>query len=361
MKNFWLWLAVAIVLVGGYFIFFSKPQETDAVTIGAALGMTGFAQEWGEGELAALQSVLAVHEKTGGKKINIILEDTKSTGAGTVSAVQKLISIDKVDVIFGPTWGDSFQGGFPIVEQAGIPTVTPSSAMETVEDKFEHVFSTWWPQVPEINALIGYMQNKGYSHIALVRDNDAFNAKFTELLGEALPSTMTVVDTTSFSIGTTDFRTVILKLREAKPDAVVLEMQDTSQLGPFMKQAKELGLKSQVISSTSAESQANLDKFPGYFDGLVYTFPDMDESLKLSELRKESVKNTGPSFANAYNAAAILVEAIDKAEDGDITAALSKVSVAGAGIRSVSFDKNRQIKGVVFKVKTVRNNAFQDL
>ena len=136
MKNLWLWLVVVVIAIGGYFALSGTPAGTDAgtVIIGAALGLTGDTAEWGAGELSAIKAAVANHNAAGRTQISLIVEDTKSTGAGTGAAMIKLVTVDKVDAIFGPTWGDSFQGGFPIVENAKIPTVTPSRALEAVEN-----------------------------------------------------------------------------------------------------------------------------------------------------------------------------------------------------------------------------------
>ncbi len=362
MKNLWIWFVIAVIAVGGYIALSKKPGTTDTETvkIGAALGLTGDTGEWGADELSAITAAVAEHNAKGGKQIALVVEDTKSTGTGTVNAVMKLVTVDKVDAIFGPTWGDSFQGGFPIVEKAKIPTVTPSSALEAVEGKFDYVFSTWWPQPQEIATLIAHMEQQGYKTVALVRDNDAFNTKFMDLFGAALPKSIRIVDKPSFPIGTTDFRTTILKLREEKPDAVMLSIQDTSQIGPFMKQAKELGLASKIMSTTSAESPENIKKFPGYFEGLAYSYPDTKNDPRLRELQKASKDNNGPSFVNAYNAASILIKAIEESEGGDIEAALLRVSAPGIGVKEVSFNEKHQIADAAFKIKIVKNNSFED-
>lgn len=365
---------LAIILVSDEY-----RTEDNVFKIGVATGLTGYAKNWGEGEIKAYQLAYDEVKDTLGIPIKFIVEDTKSDGLGTVNAISKLIQVDKVSVILGPTWGDSFQGGFSIAEKAKVTIVTPSSALETIENKndFSYLFSTWWPQVPEASALGWHMQwVDGVNRVIVLHDLDAFNTKFAELfkrVADGGPKYLSTIDV-SVPIGTSDFRTTIAKIKSEKPDAVLILMQDTSMVGPFMKQLKEQDVKVKVYSTTSAQNEENVKKFPGQFEGLTYSFPsyNTDENYqKLQErLRNKYGEGTdeGPAFVNAYNAAKAVFETIKNgARTGtEIRDSLRKIKVQGIGVKLISFDSNNgQIpargENMKFVIKKIENNNFVEI
>src|SRR3989338_7541549 len=152
-KTIWAIIVIILVILGGWWLA-QKPNTAagETIKIGAALGLTGICAEFGEGELKA--TTLAVEEINAagginGKQLELISEDTQCDNKTTVSAFQKLINVDKVAAIIGPTWGDSFQGGYSFSQQAEIVSISPSTAIEALEiskQPVDYVFSTWFPQ-----------------------------------------------------------------------------------------------------------------------------------------------------------------------------------------------------------------------
>lgn len=355
----------------------SYGKDTQIVRVGVAAALTGYAAEWGEGELSATKMIIDEFNKKSKKsQIELIVEDTKADGLGTTNAIKKLIEVDKVEAIIGPTWGDSFQGGFPISTLAKVWTITPSSALETIGEKkkeYPYLLSLWWPQKDEIQAMQDFVLKQGYKNLAVVNDKDAYNVSMgADFVVEAKKRGISIVAHESVPVSTTDFRTTILKLKNTRPDAVFVLMQDTSQLGPFTKQLRELGLKSKtggdvrVLSTTSTENQGNLSTFPGLFEGIYYTFPSISEDNLYKKYLDQHNKNTngkptGPSFVNALNAARALVVAVENRDNsgGEGFLQVDKVKAPGVGIEEIEFNSNGQIVKSNFLIKTIENNIFK--
>ncbi len=223
--------------------------------------------------------------------------------------------------------------------------------------------------------MLNFLQSKGYKDIAIVTDKDAFNIQYGADFAKMAPGKgLHITSVESTPIGTTDFRTIIAKLKNSKPDVVMVLMQDTAQLGPFNKQIKEIGLQTKtgkyatVLSTASAENQSNLDKFPGLFDGMYYTFPKVREDTEYKEYldkynKLTNGKSTGPAFVNALNAARALVRAIETRESqgGEGMLELSKVKTKGIGIDEISFNEMGQIAKSEFLIKTIQDNKFTEV
>ncbi len=357
-----------VIGVGIYAYQKHSLNTSGAIKIGAALGLTGYGSAWGEGEREAIQLAVEEFNAKGALQVQVITEDTKSTGEGTVNAITKLVNVDHVLAIIGPTWGDSFQGAYPLTQQKHVPIITPSGAMETIENKskLDYLFSTWLPQQPETAALVQYLLNHNLTRVATVTDLDAFNKKATEIfIATATAKGLTVVSHEEVPIGTTDFRTLITKLKSLQPQAVFVNLQDTSSIGPFNQQLKDLGVKTLLFGVTSVENPENLQKFPHFFDGMVYSFPHISQTASYQSFAQAFKQRygqapAGPSVVAGYNAALMLLAALNTgATTGEqLKAALNKVHTPGVGVEDLSFNSNGQISGAEFEIKTIKDNQF---
>jgi len=99
-------LAVLVAVVA-IFAFLAVPtaRAAEPIKIGAAFALSGSIAVYGEGFKKCIDlAVEEINAKGGikGRKIEIVYEDNKSNPKDCVTAVRKLITVDKVPVIFGP-------------------------------------------------------------------------------------------------------------------------------------------------------------------------------------------------------------------------------------------------------------------
>ena len=369
-----VWIAVGGIVVIGLIVWRAyelKRGNTNGFTIGVAVAETGDAAEWGQGEYQVTKMLVDDFNARGGLDgvpINLDVEDTKTTGDGTVSAVTKLISIDQVPVILGPTWVDSYQGANPIAEQAKVVMLTPSAALEAVQNKasFTYLFSTFWPQIPEINAMDSYMVAHGIKTLAIVNDNDPFDTEFSDnLSAEAAKAGIAVVDREQFAVDANDFRTQILKMKQLKPDAIFVEINNVAGLGPFAKQVRTLGLTSSLFTTPDAQNQDAVGKFGSFMEGMTYPFPKTPSSTAYADFVREyqekyKVLPSSPSAITTYNAVQALLEVLKEgARTGtEIRDALYKVKVLGFGTSEVSFNNLGEINVADFDMKMIHDSKF---
>jgi branched-chain amino acid transport system substrate-binding protein len=327
--------------------------------------------EWGEEELRVTQMLIdEVNESggIGGEKLQLISEDTRSSNEGTVSAVSKLINIDKVPVIIGPTWGDSFQGAFPIAEQEQIVMISPSTSLEVAKEtnNFQYLFSTFWSARTELSALQGYMAAHKNVNVAVINDLDSYDKKMSDIFIEiAAKNHLNVIERYELPIGTSDFRTTLTKLASSHVDAIFVVLQDPALLGPLLKQKSELKVSGPTYSMNSTQNQDLLDKFSGYLENIYFSYPKSltDQAYKqaVQKYREkyQALPNT-PSFVNAYNAVQALLQVLkDGARTGpEIREGLLRVQIAGIGSPTVSFNEIGQAQNTAFEIRTVKDNSF---
>src|SRR3989338_5570175 len=224
-KTIWAVIVIVLVVLGGWWLA-QKPNTAsgETIKIGGALGLTGICAEFGEGELKA--TTLAVEEINAagginGKQLELISEDTQCDNKTTVSAFQKLINVDKVAAIIGPTWGDSFQAGYPLLREKQVISVSPSAAIEALEfnrQPLNFIFSTWFPQRKEVTALQEYARSRRLTKFVIVHDTDPFGAMMASLFKEeAEKQKISIVEEHEVAVDTQDFKTIIARIKAKKP------------------------------------------------------------------------------------------------------------------------------------------------
>jgi branched-chain amino acid transport system substrate-binding protein len=361
---FWLWISICLFAVGC--------QQQAEIQIGGAFALSGDAAEWGNDEMQAAQlAIEEANEQNPQHPVQLVTEDTKATAKDTLSAVQKLIAIDEVQVIIGPTWGDSFGSIVgPVGEEAHVVQMSPSAALEVPEDtlNYEYYFSTWYPQLPEIETHMRYLQAHNYTNLVLIHDQDPFNTKFSQLYAAQASKRGITVHVLEINPDTTDFRTVLLKAQQYNADALLLEIFSVDQIGQFLKDVGTLDMHTPVLSSASAQTATLLETAGPYAEGtLVYSFPDTSSAryhaFETAFEKRYGHKPISPSAACAYDAARAVVTVIQNGaiSGEEIRDALYALQMEGTIVDTISFNEKGQIATAPFIMKTVRKNEYVEL
>lgn len=365
--------AAAIVVVTLIIRVRSLPSQTIPIKVGALFALSGFASEWGEGELRAVQlAVTEVNAYNGinGQSIELIIEDIQSDDAVATNAINKLIFSDRVPVILGPTWGETFAGTLPVAEQNHTVLISPSAAIEVAEQDqdFNYFFSTFWPLEEEVLTLQRYSFKNNLTHITIINDTGAFNTAIVDLFKKHYHTFgLTIDGQLTLPVDSTDFKSVLIKARENDSDIIFVEIEDISQLGLFMKQVKELDINSLIISTTSAQNENLLHSYSEAMEGIIYSYPHLTADQSLDHFAQQYLDRyhtpPGPSSVNAYNAMQMVIAALKKgARSGpEIKDSLNTLSIDGIGTDQVSFNEQGQIEGVTFDIKTIRDGEFVEM
>ena len=233
------------------FSFGCVKKEEKEIKIGAVLPLTGSAAVWGENSRMGLEIALEEVNAAGGvkgKKVNLIFEDSQSDSAKAVSALQKLISTDKVSVVIGDIASSSVLAMAPIAEKAKVVLLSPGASNPDISKAGEFIFRNW-----QSDALEGKVDAKyAYEHlgknVAVLYVSNAygtglktvFEESFQKLGGKILASE-------SFEQGATDMRSQLNKIRSLKLDAIYMPGYPP-EMAILLRQAKEMGIKVPFLS-----------------------------------------------------------------------------------------------------------------
>lgn len=362
--------ALFINRVNPFILGVNKDSTKEDVKVGAALALTNYCSTWGEDELKSIE--LAVEEANlgggiNGRKIELVSEDTACSPKGTVNAVAKLIDANGVEIIIGPTWGDSFQGGFILSNNKKIPAVSPSAAMEALISNnapIDYVFSTYFPQDDEISAIQDYMNKTGKKNIVIMHDQDPFGLVVMDIFKKGASShDIKIIKEYIIPSNSSDFRTKIVELKALNPDGIYASFLEPKKKGAFLKQAHELGLNAQLFSSTDIQDNDILAQFGPVLDGVIYTYPkptDRYANFEEKFVSKYSIKPSGPTVTNAYDATNMVIEALrEHYKDGDeLKTILERISVQGVTTDKIKFNDMHGLEKSEFQIKTIRDGKF---
>lgn len=354
-------IIIAIIVIAGYFLL-SKPVSSEPIKIGAILPLTGDLAAYAEGVKNAVN--LAVENSGMQDKIQVIFEDDHGClPADAVSAVQKLINLDKVDGIFGTMCTGSTLAIAPITEQNKIIAISPSATGKNLSDAGQYVFRTIASDADKSIAVAKYAYNKGYKKAALLFDSgqdalasqgDDVKKAFSDLGGQ-------IVIEESFVSKDKDLRSQLSKIKSANPEIIFVgAMPET--LGLILKQAKDLGIKSVFISTdTSGGTQPVIDVAGNAAEGLIFPFattPNNKEYTDFINAYKARYGSEPSAYAaEGYDATMLLIKALADTSDRtseNIKAELQSIGQNYYGASGViTFDENGDVQKPMI-IKTIK-------
>lgn len=339
--------------------------EKQEVKIGVVMPFTGSQAQYGVGTKDGLE--LAVKEINQDPEfqynINLVFEDNAGDIKNSVSAAQKLISVDNVlMLISGPS--QHALAVAPIAEQNKIVLLTMGSQAKELKIAGDFVFKNDDDLATLGGVAAQKMKDWGYKKAAILfaQYNDAtvdskaaFEKKFAELGGE-------VVYSEGFAKDTADFHTSLAKIKQAKPDAVFLTVL-TNDTVPIIKQMKELELSVPIVSNGAIEDKAVIEGVGSLADGIVFlTFQGFPSEEFVQKSQKAFGYPPRRWSLEAYDGMKIVAIALSKIPADSINS--SKLQEQMAKIKSfdgesghIEFDGQGNAKRQIF-VKTVKNGEF---
>ncbi len=345
------------------FLIACQPK-TEQFTIGGVFHLTGPGAFWGTAEHNA--AVLAIEEINSaggisGRQLEMIVEDSKTDFPQTATAFNKLIEVSEVPVIVGPTW--FAQVASPIADEKKVIIISPSGG--TVPMPSPYFFDVWPTERQEVIPLVPHMKQSKHTRIAVVYSQNDWSVSMRDnFVDEASGNSIEVVKEFTTSPDESDFRTIILELKQLPIDAVYAPFAFYPSQGAFSKQAKELNLSLPVYSSSGTENPVLLEAYPE-IEGTVYPYPFRDEKEQEFLRKYEQRFNSppAPSAAYAYDSVRLVAEALAfgaTTSDAIATYLRSVKDYQGVSNR-ITFDENGRVTEKPHIIKTIRDGKFKEI
>ena len=286
-------------------------------------------------ELLAIKEINAAGGVLG-KQIEPIVEDGESKPEVFAQKVEKLLTTDKVAVVFGGWTSASRKAMKPVVEGANGLLFYPVQ-YEGLEVS-PNIFYTGATTNQQIIPALDYMKEQGLTNVYLVGSDYVFpRTANKEIKAYADANGLTIMGEDYLQLGDTNVQGVVQKVLSAKPQVVFNTLNGDTNVS-FFKELKAKGNtpeQIQTISVSIAEEEVGgvgVDNLVGHLVAWNY-YQTTDEPMnaKFVEAFKAEYgaeKNTADPIEAGYNSVYIWKAAVEKAGSFDV----DKVIAAAGGL-----------------------------
>jgi len=251
-------------------------REEKVYKIGAIFAITGPASSLGVPEKNTAEMLMEQINAAGGingNKLEIIIYDTEGVEATARTRVDKLINVDKVSVIVGPSRSGTSLGIMDLIQGAEIPLISCAASVKIVEPVEER---KWVFKTPQSDVLIGqavadYLKGQGITKVAVITVANAFGESGRVQLEQLLPEVgVEIVAEEQFGDKDADTSVQLTKIKGTDAQAVIC----WSTSGPAAVVTKnmkaDLKIEMPLIMSHGVANKAYIDLSGDAANGVIF-------------------------------------------------------------------------------------------
>jgi branched-chain amino acid transport system substrate-binding protein len=299
------------------------------IKIGMFGSLTGPAAPWGWPTIHGAQMVYEAANAAGGihgRKIEMVVEDTQCRGPLAIAASKKLIHREKVFLVNGgscsgatlPTRGEFISNKVPLM-------VLVATMDKIVQQKpNDWIFRAYLPGSYDGVIMADFLKTvPNVKRVITVGHADEHaSARYGTLTEGLKRHGLQMIGVETIGTKITDATAQVLKIKQAKPDAIVLVARPAAS-ATFLKDAAKHGLNVPIVAATVVDIPDLINRLGGdtkplnnFYNVSVYKGPIGDSSMApwVNELRKYFPKDKPRivSFLGTSGAIAV-VEALKRA------------------------------------------------
>ncbi len=295
-------VVIAIVLINKNKAVTSGSATADTIKVGIIAPLSGGAASYGiEGKNSVVMALDEINAAGGiaGKKVEYFIEDGKCDPAAAVSSWNKLVSVNKVEVMFGGHCSSETLTIAPLAARDHIPTFAVFTTSPVVQNEGEWVFRHISTNEYYASVLADQAYKRGYRSIGIITEVKDFPQTYTEAFiksFQALGGKIALDE--RFQPTDKDYRTVALKLKGLKYDAIFVSTQASDVSAMVTLQINDLGLSKPYIYNHGFAIGPYTKASNGYVpkDLLSVTAGYAEQSTKLEEFNKRYLAKFGTTY-----------------------------------------------------------------
>ncbi|RAX57584.1 branched-chain amino acid ABC transporter substrate-binding protein [Helicobacter monodelphidis] len=288
--------------------------QADEIKAGVVMPLSGAVAGYGQAGyrgLELMQELMPQNEK--GDSLKFIIVDNKSEKIESANAIRKLVSSDKVDIVFGPMITTNALAMAKTAEDSKTPLVPAVATGDRVTKGKKFVTRIAFADSFQgtINANFAYNDLKAKTAAILFDSSSdysigltmAFKEQFQKLGGK-------IVAESEFKAGGKDFKAQLSNVKAKNPDVLFIPVY-YNEAALIMVQYQQLGLKMPVVGGDGvASNKIFFDVGKEATEGVMVTdyYSTNSQQTELGKKfiqayenkYKESVSSFSMMFADAY-------------------------------------------------------------
>ena len=298
-----------------------RPTGSPDYKIGVLACLTGPAAQYGVELRNGAELAAADFESKTGKKVILVIEDTKSTPKDGLTAFNRLAEIEKIHFIVGDVLSGVVAALSEAASQKDVLIFAPGASTPALDGRNDNVFRNWVSDSFDAKVIADFSAKEGFKRVAVAYINNeygkalavAFEKRFTEKGGRV--QLYPIPEDGSAGQDT------VAKLLSEKPEALYV-VGYAKNLGRLVRQIGESSgsipfrlLANLVASEDEAKTLAG-----PYLDGIVFTDPSQSPPQEfVTKYKNRFTSPPGVVAAHSYDAMDILLTTLNNSPDHSVS------------------------------------------
>src|SRR5690606_13349427 len=184
------------------------------------------------------------------------VEDNQSTNPGSVLAISKLVSGGDITALIGSVRSTQIQAVAPTVKKAGLPMVFGGTDVGLTRSGRAWMFRARANDGYSAKVIAEYgVKSLGKKKWAIVHSTDSFGNGGKNALTDSLKALgVTPVLTQGFTSNSQDLTPIVLAIKQSGADIVSTYIANSTDVGLFAKQLRQLGVNVAWVGSPSVST-----------------------------------------------------------------------------------------------------------
>jgi len=341
----------------------SSSSNSNEIVLGEYASKTGTTASFGlsshEGSELAMDEINSAGGVLG-KKIKLISEDDRSDANEAVTAVQRLISRDKVCAILGEVASKRSLAGANVCQKEKIPMLSPASTNDTVTQVGDYIFRICFTDDFQGRVCAEFAGKRNWKRVAIFTDvaNDYSKGLTKSFKDVYLKGGGQVAIEESYREGDNDFKGQLANIKNANVQAVFVPGYYT-EVGKMLRQARELGMTIPFFGGDGWDDPQTYRNLGAISDGCFFTnhysaddpSPQVQAFIKAYSARYKNADGS-PKIPDAmailgYDTMRVMADAIKRAGSTDpkaIRDALAATKDFPGASGKITIDANRNAR-----------------
>lgn len=302
----------------------AAPPPDEKIRIGAFMSFTGDTGHYGISAHNGMKmAVEEVNSRGGiaGRRIDLIVRDTRSSVDETRAVVEHLIKEDRVHALLGELVSSRSLAAASLAQASGVPMLTPTATNSEVTKRGDYIFRSCYSDPFQGAAIAQFAERTLNARRAAVLhdESQAYSVELAKLISdEFVRRGGELVVERAYGEGASDFSEALAAVNEAAPDVVFVPGYYL-EAGQLARQAEKVGVRAPLVGGDGWDSPRLYEIGGQALVGDFYSshFSAQDASPRVQRFVEDYQRFYGhvpDAFAAAaYDAARIMLSAIERA------------------------------------------------
>jgi branched-chain amino acid transport system substrate-binding protein len=246
------------------------PKEVQPVKIGVSLTLTGPAASTGNWMKNGIELALERLPPEQREKVQVIFEDDQCSPQLGLTIGKKFVEIENTQFMIGPLCGSVVSPTMDYYEQNKVLRMIQGWGLDSYEGKGKYYFVPLGHVKQMMQTIAEYAIVNNYKKVGVIYRDDDYgkdNQKYFEMYFKQNGGS--IIASEPYAAGATDFRTQLLKLQQANPDAIFIAARGTDLVN-VLKQMDEMKFNVQKFGMYNAQDSDVVKAVGNLADGMIY-------------------------------------------------------------------------------------------